>query len=158
MERIQTKEMHGFSDWLFWTMMLAVPVATGLLAVFKHSTWWFVGYIAVIVAMIVALMRFFCTHCPHYLREEKTLKCMFFWGMPKYFDPRPGPYSLPETTATFAACIVLVGFPVYWLLFEPGLLIIYVLSYTVFGLSVKRNECWRCVHGHCPMNAAEKAP
>ncbi len=154
MEKTQPRERHDFSDFLYWTMMLFVPVVIGLLAIYRHSVGWFVGYIAALVAMTVVLLRFFCTHCPHYLRQEKKLNCMFFWWTPKYFAPRPGPYDLGEKAATYAAIAVMVGFPLYWLLHEPGLLIAYILSYTVFGLSVRRNECWRCIHKECPFNSA----
>ena len=106
MENIQLREKHGFADFLYWIMMLLVPFVTGLLAIYRHSVAWFAGYMTILIAMIAVLLRFYCTHCPHYLKEEKKLKCMFFWWTPKYFTPRPGPYNFLEKLATDRKSVV----------------------------------------------------
>ncbi len=149
------KEDHSFHDFLYWNLFLAVPLFTAILAIFKHSLLWMIFYMVVCVSMLIVICRFFCTHCPHY-NKNITIKCMFFWGLPKFFDYRPGPYKFRDKFMTALATVVLLGFPVFWFLMEPGLLIIYVLSLIVFLISVRRNECARCVNHHCPANSIPK--
>jgi hypothetical protein len=43
-------------------------------------------------------------------------------------------------------------YPVYWVLQEPGLFIIYLLSVIIFVASMRRNECHRCIYTDCPAN------
>ena len=100
-------------------------------------------------------MKHFCAHCPHYTRDEATVKCMFFWGMPKFFKSRPGPLSPTDKTVSLAAPAVVGLFPLPWLLAEPGLLVIYLLSLVGFAMTVRRYECVRCVYSHCPSNMAD---
>lgn len=147
------KKDHSFSDFLYWNIFLALPLFTAILAIFKHSVLWMILYIVISALMLVTICKFFCTHCPHY-DKGKTIKCMFFWRFPRLFNYRPGPYRFRDKFMTILATIVLLGFPVYWLFLEPGLLIIYVLSLIVFFISVRRNECVRCIHRHCPVNSA----
>jgi hypothetical protein len=37
-------------------------------------------------------------------------------------------------------------------LLQPGLLVIYLLSMGVLGLTLRRYECKRCVYFQCPSN------
>ncbi len=146
------KKTHSFSDFLYWNMFFAIPLFTAILAIFKHSVLWMSFYIVICVLMLMVICRFFCTHCPHY-NTGNTIKCMFLWGFPKLFEYRPGPYKFRDKLMTFLAAVVLLGFPVYWFLMEPGLFIIYALSLIVFFISVRRYECIQCVNRHCPVNA-----
>lgn len=153
------KHHYNFSDFLYYIMLLAIPVVTAVVAVLEQS-----GVGAVIVFLLVAgacipiMLRFFCTHCPHYCRDEKHLKCIFFWGLPKFFEPRPGPLSIMEKTLSVTSPALLLLYPVYWLFQTPGLLIIYLLSVIVFGATVRRNECPRCIYSDCPANIAGRYP
>jgi hypothetical protein len=60
--------------------------------------------------------------------------------------------SLFEKFMIFAATIILIVFPFYWLISSPGLLVIYVLSMVALLTTIRRNECSRCVYFHCPVN------
>jgi hypothetical protein len=42
-------------------------------------------------------------------------------------------------------------YPVYWILQEPKLFIIYLLSVITLFASVRRNECPRCIYTECPV-------
>ncbi len=151
------KDRHGFKDFLYWTSFLLVPILTACVAILKwQSIVGLISYLVVLIACVIVIYRFFCSHCPHYTREAKTLKCMFFWGFPKFFAPRPGPMSMLEKLAAFAATFLIVFFPIYWLSRQPGLFVIYLLSLIVLVATIRRNECPRCIHGNCPLNCAPK--
>ena len=151
-DRSELRERYGFKDFLFYTCLLAVPIFTAILAIFRHSVGWGILYILLAGVLTGCILKFYCAHCPHYTRDEKRLNCMFFWGFPKLFNPRPGPLGPMDTLIAFGAPAVLLIFPLYWLFQEPGLLILYLLSLAGFGASVYRNECHRCIYDECPIN------
>ena len=146
------KTQHKFSDFLYWNSVLAVPFVTACIAIFKTSILWLIFYIAICIVLTTVIYRFYCTHCPHYTQSKNTTKCMFFWGIPKFFNSRPGPLTLFEKTVSMTAPAIILFFPFYWLILQPGLLVIYVLSLAVFVTTIRRNECHRCVYFNCPAN------
>ena len=146
------KKKHTFKDFLYWNLFIAIPIVTACIAILKESVAWLIIYIVVSIFLFAVIYRFYCTHCPHYIQGGQSTTCMFFWGIPKLFDSRPGPLSLFEKFMTFAATIILIVFPFYWLISSPGLLVIYVLSMVALLTTIRRNECSRCVYFHCPVN------
>jgi len=153
----ELKTRYSFSDFLFYVCLLAVPIFTAILAIFEHSVWWTIAFLVLAMGMTTLILKFYCTRCPHYTREDKSLKCIFFWGLPKFFNKRPGPLNFIDKIVAFGAPTLLLIFPLYWLLLKPGLLIIYVLSLAGFGTAVYRNECNRCIYFECPMNKVPEA-
>jgi len=150
------KYRYSFPDYLYYSALLAIPVVTAFTALLDRSGAAALVYLLILLGSVPVMLRFFCTHCPHYCREETTLKCIFFWGLPKFFRQRPGPLSTTEKSLSIAAPALVVLFPVYWLLQTPGLFIIYLLSIVVFGASVRRNECPRCIYTDCPASRAKQ--
>lgn len=150
--REQLRARYRFSDFMFYTALFAVPPLTALLAISKTSVGWLLVYLAVCLAMVAVILKFFCTRCPHYTRGNGRLKCVFFWGLPKFFAPRPGSLEPRDKAAAFIAPAVVVLFPLYWLLLQPGLLVIYILSASVAVVALRRMECERCTYFECPSN------
>lgn len=146
------KERHTFSDFLYWTLMLAVPLVAAAVAMFRTSLVWFAAYLIVGAGLLLVIMRVFCTHCPHYTTGDKALRCMLLWGVPKVFRERPEALTWWEKALTLAAGAVLLLLPVPGLLAQPALMVIYILSLGVFLLSVRRYECVRCPYLSCPSN------
>jgi hypothetical protein len=149
---IELKTHYSFSDFLFYICLLSVPFVTAAIVILKNSIWWMVIFAVISVGCTLLILRFYCSHCPHYTREGKILKCIFFWGLPKFFKKRPGKLNFTDKMITFSATIVLLIFPLYWLQLELGLLIIYILSLIGLGAAIFRNECDRCIYFECPMN------
>ena len=149
---------YSFSDFLYYTALLLVPVVTAMTAILETSYAGAVIFLLVAACSATLILRFFCTHCPHYTKNEKRLHCMFFWGMPKIFKQRPDRLSTMDKFLSITGTALLLLYPVYWLLQNPGLLIIYLLSLIVFSASVRRNECPRCIYTECPVNIAPNAP
>jgi hypothetical protein len=148
------REHYAFSDWLYYTAAGLVPLITAAVAIYPRSALGLVSYGIVLLAGITAVLYFFCTHCPQYQKPGRFLRCIFFWGLPKFFEPRKDPLTRLEKLAAAAAMIVVFLFPLAWLAEEPGLLIVYLLSLAVFLATVRRNECRRCAFSECPVNAA----
>ena len=148
------KGHYRFSDFLYWNLVLSVPLVTAVVGIGASSGWALVAYLVVAVACLVLILRHFCTHCPHYHAGKRTVRCLFFWGMPKLFRSEPGPLHRKDKLITAAAAAVMVVFPFNWLIDDIGLLVIYVLAWAVFALSIRRNECGRCIYSGCPFNAA----
>jgi len=151
------KNRYSFSDFLFYTCLLSVPFITAFLAILKISAGWAIAFVGFAVSVTALILKFYCTRCPHYTREGKFLKCIFFWGLPKFFNKRPGALDITDKMVTFGITALLLVFPLYWLLMEPGLLIVYFLSLIGFGAAVYRNECERCIYFECPANRVPEA-
>ena len=152
MDHAQLRESYSFADFLYYIAFAAVPFFTACYAIFKLSVGWLVFYILLSLISFIVIYRYYCTHCPHYTREGKTTQCMFLWWMPKFFQRRPGPLSFLDKSFAFAASGVMLIFPLYWLFQQPGLLVIFILSLIVFMVTIRRNECSRCIYFDCPAN------
>lgn len=154
MHKLPLRERYTFIDFLYYITLLAVPAFTAFYAVANHSRVWMIFYLVLCLAAGIVILRFYCTHCPHYTRESRTIRCIFMWGIPKFFASRPGPLSLSDKAVALLVPIILVIFPLYWLLQQPGLMIIFILSLIVFLSTVRKNECRRCIYFDCPVNKA----
>ncbi len=156
-EDCELKKQHKFLDFLYWIMVASLPFITACLAIGSVSIGWLIFYLILSILLVAAIFRYFCTHCPHYTKNGKTLKCMFFWLMPKFFKPQPGPLSKIDKTVSILSSVVLALLPFYWLLLQPAFLIIYVLSIGVLAATMRRYECSRCVYSQCLSNNAKEA-
>ena len=144
---------HRFTDCLYWNLFFLIPLIIGSVAIARSSTLGVLVYLLLSAGIFfVVVYKFFCTHCPHYIEGNSTTKCIFLWGIPKYFKPQPGPYSYLELTVTLSSIILWVAFPLFWLYLHPGLLVVYVVSIVVLIATIRRNECGRCIHFDCPGN------
>lgn len=151
------KVRHRFRDYLYWNLMLAVPVITACAAILRQSIAGLFFYLILAGGAVAVVYRYFCTRCPHYIRSEGALKCMFFWGVPRLADARPGPLATADKAWTGLATAAVMLFPVPWLIEAPALLAVFVLSTVAFAVTMRRIECPRCIHFECPGNCAPKA-
>jgi hypothetical protein len=146
------RQAYGFIDYLYYTASGLVPLLTGAVAIYPRSTLGLVLFVLIVLAGATAVLFFFCAHCPHYRKADRTLRCIFFWGMPKFFAPQPGPLNWVGKIAALGAALAVFFFPMAWLAEDPGLLAIYLLSTAVFLATVRRCECHRCTFFACPAN------
>jgi hypothetical protein len=146
------KERYAFTDFLYWTAFLSLPVLTALIGILRISLWWTLGVAAVGAVGAAVIYRFYCTSCPHYKAGRRSVRCIFYWGMPKFFHARPGPLSANDKAIAFGTAAFLAALPLAWLFTSPGLLVLYLLSLTLFAVSVRRFECHRCIYFDCPSN------
>jgi hypothetical protein len=50
------------------------------------------------------------------------------------------------------AALIIILLPLYWLRLQVDLLVIYLLSFAIFLITIRRNECSRCIYFNCPAN------
>ena len=151
-EHNAVREHYSFGDWMYYTAAGLVPLITGVVAIYPRSALGLIAYGLVVLAGLVAVLYFFCTHCPHYRKPGRFLKCIFFWGLPKFFGPKSAPLNRLEKLAAVGAMGVVFFFPMAWLAEEPGLMLVYLLSMVDFLVTVRRHECRRCAFTDCPAN------
>jgi len=147
------KESHRLSDCLYWNLFFIVPIVTACVGISRHSAVWTILYILLtVLTFVVGVYRFFCTHCPHYIKGEEKVNCLFLRRAPKFFKERPGPYSFLERLVVFISLFIWLVFPIYWLYRSVGLLVIYGVSLAVLVATMRKYECGRCIHFDCPVN------
>ena len=147
------KTGHRFSDCIYWDLFILIPLITASVGIGRQSMFWLIVYLLLsVVVFFVVVLKFFCTHCPHYGKQGGCVKCMFLWGVPKYFEPKPGPYTVFEQILTVGSVLFWAVLPLFWLCFHGGLLAIYVISLVVLMATLRRYECGRCLHFCCPVN------
>ena len=93
-QETQLKTQHNFGDFLYWNLVVSVPFITACIAIARESILWLICYIITCILLVMVIYKFYCTHCPHYIQSPKNTKCMFFWGIPKFFKEKSGPLSL----------------------------------------------------------------
>ncbi len=148
----ELKKNYRFSDCLFWTGMALVPIMVAAGAMAAESGTWTLVYVLVVLAVNLGVfLRLFCTRCPHYTKKGKV-RCLFMWAMPKLYPPRAGQLTGRDKLILAGCGVLMVLFPLPWLLLHPWSLIIYLLAATLLGTGLRRFECCRCVYFGCPLN------
>jgi hypothetical protein len=151
----QPREVFSFTDFLAWVLFALIPVLTAIYAISRQSVVWTIIYIIFLAGGLAVMHRFFCTHCPHYNNTGKSTRCMFFWSLPAFFTPRPGPLKLLDKAASGFAMLIAVIFPLYWLFGHLLLLFVYIISWTALGMFLYKYECIRCIYNECPLNQVD---
>lgn len=153
----ELKKKHTFLDCVYWNLLALLPLGAACLAIASDSLTWVFVYLPVFLFhFLVVEYRFFCTHCPHYVNAEGGVRCMFLWGVPRFFRPRPGPLNVLDKSMMVLGLAVMLLFPLYWLLRQPLLLVVYVVGWLIMGLTMKKYECSRCIYLHCPLNSVKE--
>ena len=147
------KVEHEFKDFFYWNFVTLTILFSAGLAIGISSTGWLLAYIFTVIFHFGILeQRFFCTHCPYFVRGEKCLRCMMNWGWPRHFKPIPCPPSKFDLAITSLGFIIIILFPFSWLLKVPFLLGVYLVSISIFLLTIWRYECSHCIYFGCPFN------
>jgi hypothetical protein len=147
------KMKHEFKDFLYWNLVTLTLLLSAGFAIGIRSTGWLIAYIFVVFFHFNILeQRFFCTHCPYYSRGGEKFRCMMNWGWPKHFRPRPYPPGKFDLAITTMGFIIVIFFPIPWLLKEPFLLGAYSVSILIFLLTIWKYECSHCIYFGCPFN------
>ncbi|MGB5985635.1 MAG: hypothetical protein WBG37_10050 [Desulfobacterales bacterium] len=156
-EECRLKAEYSFKDWIYWNLMLALPLMVALIGIGKQTIGGLIFYLILVLLGLGLFLRFFCPHCPHYTRKQSSFSCLFFWKVPKLFADRQGPLDLKEKVLVILAAALILVVPLFWLIETPSLLVIYLLALAVFVSTHLRNECSRCLFVDCPMNRVPEA-
>lgn len=171
---IDPKKMRKFvlGNTLYRLIALTIFIFVGLMT---NQWWWFYSY-GIIVAFTFILIepRLLCSHCPHYARAGKFLKCWALRGMPKLWRYNPGPINKPEknTMLIFGSFIDIFPFigaiygiivfilnPFSQLIYGIGLISTMIFfSYMAYYFSkiLLGDACKRCPNFSCAMNKVPK--
>ena len=141
---------------LFHFLLNALPPCvlggTGIV----HLGWiWLLPWSAIALGYFGLLeIRVMCSHCPHYAEPGNSLKCWANYGSPKLWKYRPGPMSRMETIWFYAGLIAVLGYPLLFLLLgrQWFLLLMFVLTTTAAGTTLKMFLCTQCMNFACPLN------
>ncbi|MFO7795061.1 MAG: hypothetical protein ACQERB_17610 [Promethearchaeati archaeon] len=103
--------------------------------------------------------RILCNHCPYFSNEsQKVLHCPIDKGKYKAGTYDPGPLSLSEKIQFGVGGILLMIFPIPFLIIADLYLalFIYAISIVLWILSIQSNVCTDCVNFACPLNRVPK--
>ena len=149
---------HTLSDFLWFLLVGGVPYLVGAIAIANYSIPWMLGYLAFTLPFASSEIRFLCSHCPYYAqREGRTVHCKAMWGPTKWAKPRSGPLGSLEKAMLYLFFLLAFSFPMYWLILQPQLLVIYLLSIIVMAWTLGKYECPRCMFFNCPFNRVSKS-
>jgi len=142
-----------FIDFLHGKLIAVVPFATAIIGIVKQSETfiWVLVYIGIFLLHAIHIYSKKCPHCAYYKVGGKIHKCHYIYGVPKILKGKSGPPSRYLPVYTPIAVTIITLFPIYWLIFQWELLIIYILSWGVLFASILF-ECSRCVYLECPTN------
>ncbi|RXA19760.1 hypothetical protein EQO05_07905 [Methanosarcina sp. MSH10X1] len=150
---ISLKMKHEFKDFLYWNFVTLILLFSAGLAIGIYSTGWLLVYVFLVFFHFDILeQRFFCTHCPYYATGGIKQRCMMSWGWPKHFKPRPYPPGKFDLAITTLGFLIVIFFPISWLLKEPFLMGTYSVSILIFLLTIWKYECSHCIYFGCPFN------
>jgi hypothetical protein len=122
--------------------------------------WWLLGWLAyALFFFFVWEGRVLCSHCPYWAEEGRMLRCHANYGVIKLWKYHPGPMSRSEQAQFLIGALLLVVFPLVFLVAgrEYLLAAIGLVSATSFAYLLWRNVCTRCINFSCPLNAVEAA-
>jgi hypothetical protein len=150
------KNEHTYIDFLYYKLITLVPFLAAIFSIARHSWGWTGIYLCLIVIHVFIIYRLLCTHCPHYGTRNGATCCHFIWSAPAMFKKHPGPLGKMSIIIIVFMLMVTSLFPMYWLLQELELLVIYFLSLAVLFATMMKYECTRCKHLSCPKNQVPK--
>lgn len=143
----------------FLLMVLPAFVAGGA-GIWAVNAWFLLGWLALFVGYFLLLeIRVMCSHCPHYAEAGSTLQCWANYGAPRLWKYRPGPMSRWETFWFFAVGLVVLGYPLVFLVAGGQwlLLVLYGLSAAAAGATMQLYMCAHCMNFACPLNRVGEA-
>jgi hypothetical protein len=149
---------YSFADFVYFKLLISVPFVTALIAILQNASsyWWAAGYLGVIGWHVNITYRIFCTKCPHYDLSEGKTQCLMIWNVPKFYKARPGRPSTFVSAFIIADILLVTAYPLYWLWMDWRFFTVYLLSWSVFIVSLVKNECSRCIWFDCAKNNVPK--
>ena len=152
-----------------------LATAIALVVGIHTGQWWmapfYVGF--VLLTFLIVEPRLLCSHCPHYAKEGRTLRCWALRGMPKLWKYHPEPASALEkrTMLIFGGVIDLapIAFALYgfyvllldWLAGSVnliilaslvGLTLVFFALAAAFDRMLRGGACKICTNFSCGMN------
>jgi hypothetical protein len=144
-------------SFIFFFFIFAITSFIGV--ILSGYGWYLLGWIGFWLFFFeVWEIRILCSHCPYYAEEGRTLHCIANYSSLKLWKYRPGPMSVSEKIQLLIGFIILVGYPLIFLILSGQFILLIISVIEIFGffsfLLLKR--CGRCVNFSCPFNRVKK--
>jgi len=141
-------------DFFHEKLVTAVPFLVAVIALSRYadSPMWLILYLAIIGGHMAHILLKRCPHCAYYKRSGTTLDCLWWRWLPKLREPKPMPPPKYFGIYTLAAILIITAYPIYWLLYDWALLLVYAASWGVLFLSIQTHACARCIDFECKYN------
>lgn len=145
----KTIKKFGWKEWLSFLPLLTVYVVFGFYVIFLANPLLAYCYIAYIVFFYIGMTSYlFCTKCPHCGE-----RCSYiFVGVlaKRLFKKREGDCSRFERTYPVVALILLLAFPILFVLDKSLYLIIFIgIFISMFGVVKPYIVCATCKNTNC---------
>jgi hypothetical protein len=134
-------------------------VIVGGAGVVQINAWWLVPWLLIVFSYFGFIeIRVMCSHCPHYAEPGRSLQCWANYGSPRLWKVRPGPMTAIEKTVFFAGLVLVMGYPLPFLLMglQWFLWAVYLITVVSFYLTLRRSYCSECMNFACPLNLVDE--
>jgi hypothetical protein len=156
--KIELLERIPFAMFIYYKIATFIPAFIGMYAIYRYgeSSLWVFGYVLTFLIHVSIVYRIKCPHCTYYQLPGKKLQCMWLWGIPKIYRENPNPESPLNRVYVPVGMAVVMFFPVYWLLSNLLLLVLYFVFTAVMVASLFMSTCSRCTYFGCTHNRVPK--
>jgi hypothetical protein len=141
-------------------LLSAAPCfAVGAAGIYRLGGWWLAPWLALILGYFgLVEIRVMCSHCPHYAEPGKSLQCWANYGSPRLWKYRPGPMSSTERIIFEAGILLVLAYPLAFLVVGSQWLLLALFSLTTASgyVTLKRSFCSQCMNFACPLNHVEE--
>lgn len=147
-------------DLLRFMLMVFPAGIVGGLGIARINDWWLIPWIGLALSYFgLVEIRVMCSHCPHYAEPgTRTLQCWANYGVPKLWRYRPGPMTGNETLVFYAGMILVLAYPLAFIVAGAEWLLLGLFAISVAGLAflMARLMCARCINFACPFNRVNR--
>ncbi len=143
---------HDLAAFLFAGLPMVIVGGAGVVQI---GAWWLVPWLLIVFAYFGFVeIRVMCSHCPHYAEPGKSLQCWANYGSPRLWKYHPDPMSITEKIVFVTGLVLVMGYPLAFLLIGPQwfLLAVYLITVVSFYLTLRRSYCSECMNFACPLN------
>lgn len=149
----QSRDLSAF-------LLSALPIfVIGGAGIYRIGIWWLAPWLVILLGYFGFVeIRVMCSHCPHYAEPGKSLQCWANYGSPRLWKFRPGPMTGTEKTVFITGLVLVMGYPLAFLLIglEWFLLAVYILTVVSFYFTLQRSYCSECMNFACPLNLTDE--
>lgn len=132
----------------------------GVIAIARVSWHWALPYGVLYGYGIpgIVVRHLTCPRCPHLYTYGDCLQFPPRWAAWLVRRRKAEPFTALETSTFYLIFFLLPTYPIYWLLSQPLLLIVFALCAVAWYLGQWLYFCRRCRTSTCPFNRAQAIP
>jgi hypothetical protein len=147
------------NDLAAFLLNVAPCFAIGVAGIARVGGWWLLPWLAMLLGYFGFVeIRVMCSHCPHYAEPGKSLQCWANYGSPRLWKYRPGPMSSTERLIFEGGMLLILAYPLAFLVFYSQWLLLALLLLTGAAgfVTLKRSFCSQCMNFACPLNTVDE--